>query len=105
LEESGAGVSEKMDYRVAVKELVYKHYDPDANEQEVYHAILALLDKVRRDQAADDAAAINRWADGWEQRIKSGMYQGEILGAADIRRDEGRDLAKHVLALAALGRK
>lgn len=43
------GVSEKMDYRAAVKELVYKHYDPDANEQEVYYAILALLDKVRQE--------------------------------------------------------
>lgn len=48
-------MSEKMDYREAVKELVYKHYDPDANEQEVYHAILALLDKVRQAQAAECA--------------------------------------------------
>lgn len=56
-----------------------------------------------RDQAFKEAAdAIERWANGWKSRIESGIYDVEQIKAADIRRDEGMDLAKHLRALATM---
>jgi hypothetical protein len=57
---------------------------------------------VREDAFAEAARAIERVAKAWAESIAQGAYQGEMLRAADIRRDEGVDIAKLIRTLRAL---
>ena len=50
----------------------------------------------------DAARYIENWANGWKSRIAEGRYQGETLRYADVRRDEGMDLANHIRSFALL---
>lgn len=56
---------------------------------------------ARRETLEEAADLAHRVSEGWRVRIASGMYQGEMLRAADLRRDEARDIERAIRALAA----